>query len=103
MAKAHTTIRIGAAHYDLRTTVGDQTAVINIAEELRGLNHFERERTLTALGRTLCDLHGIKEREEPKETGAEKKAKRKQYVRKAKPPATMRDLPNYAPPAQMEM
>jgi hypothetical protein len=58
--KPSTIIRIGAAHYDARTTYDGQTAVVDIAELVKGHPPRERSHKLAALAEMLCDIHGIR-------------------------------------------
>lgn len=64
----HTVIRIGAAAYDVTSTLlapdgRDATARIDLAQRTWGLNRHERLEALTPIGRDLANLHDIRSHE----------------------------------------
>lgn len=61
----NTTIRMGAAHYDLRMKVGEVEAYVNLAEVLHGMQPRERNSHLAGIAEIVCKSHGITLRDPP--------------------------------------
>lgn len=57
----HTTIRIGAAHFDMRLSIGDKAHTIDIHALLKGSNLQATHQKLTELSGIVCQFHDIKE------------------------------------------
>lgn len=54
-----TTIRMGAAHYDLHMRVGEMSSKVNLAEVLHGLGPRDRNSHLSGVAEIICKAHGI--------------------------------------------
>ena len=92
-----TTIRIGAAHYDMTSKSLDTGEVrsVDLAAFFWGKRHAELRQAQHALSDTICSLHGIvrkpepsKERKKPKET----RPRRRTPVRHGPQGVPMQDL-----------
>lgn len=71
MPTPRTIIRIGAAHYDIRMSLGEVRTHVDLAEKLYGLPLSERLSILSGVGNIVCKVHDI----EPKVVERPKKAK----------------------------
>lgn len=74
MAHCKTTIRMGAAHYDLHMRVGEMSSKVNLAEVLRGLGPRDRNSHLSGVAEIICKAHGITNKHSPAPPKRVKKA-----------------------------
>lgn len=72
--KYTTTIRIGAAHYDLRMKVGTASTHVNLANVLSCLHPRDRMSRLSGIAEIVCKVHDIRA---PKTPPVEKKKRTK--------------------------
>lgn len=86
MAKFNTTIRIGAAHYDLHMNHSGVEVKVDLSKELWGLPPRDRLSRLAGIADIICKVHDIKAKQAPTPVAQPRRNSRspkRPYIQKA--------------------